>query len=146
MCGNEGNIKPAMVEGVQMQLCPSCMQFGKEVKETPQARARRFGARQERKEPELAIVGDYARRIKAAVDKTGKKHEDVAKELNIKDSLLSHFTTGKRKPSIETARKLEKRFGIKLVFELHEETSSLPTSSLEQDAGCTLGDMIKKRK
>jgi len=44
------------------------------------------------------------------------KIKDLAKEIKEKESIMARVESGKLKPTIDLARKLERFFGIKLVL------------------------------
>ena len=78
-----------------------------------------------------------------ARERSGLKQEELAKKLNEKESIISSIESGKFKPSINLAHKLEKFFNINLIEELGGEEFELSSS---EGSGMTIGDMIKIKK
>lgn len=143
MCGSDGPTRKGLVEGTEMKLCPTCLKFAtKVIHDAPKYRQTHRSFKK-KEEAEIAVVLEYSRIIKQAREKTGKKQEDIAKELNIKESLLSHFESGKAKPSIKLAKKLERYFHIRLITKVQETEIALPKNT--DASGITLGDLFKKK-
>jgi len=151
LCGTEGELFLAEVEGTRLNVCKRCSDFGKiirrvkseiEVKKEKEADVKKI-KKILFQEPEIneTIVVDYAKRIKDAREKLGLKQEDFAKKVNEKESLVHHIETGKFEPSIGLARKLEKFLKIKLVEEYKEEKEPLSAKTKSDDY--TIGDVIK---
>ena len=70
--------------------------------------------------------------------------QDFATYLNERESVVSKWEQGQMQPSIETARKLERMLGLRLVEEETETSLSEPTAKKSDEP--TLGDFIKVRK
>ncbi len=140
MCGSEGQMFKAEIEGSLLTVCKNCSRYGKILKEIrpekPPAKKKEI----QKKEILFVIVDDFAEIIKKKRESLSIKQEDFAKMINEKVSLLHNIETGRYKPSLNLARKLEKRLGIKLI-EQHEETHK--QSSSQKDEGFTIGDFIK---
>ncbi len=140
-----------LLEGTNVKVCKDCSVYGKIVK-TPKTKKVFEKPKVTRKVPESKIevveeiVFDYDKKLKRAIMRENQKLEVIAKKLNMKESELRSYETGSRKPSIETAKKLEKYFKIKLV-----ETIELGKEKIEKiennNSSLTIGDLIKiKRK
>ncbi len=140
-----------LLEGTNVKVCKDCSVYGKIVK-TPKTKKVFEKPKVTRKVPESKIevveeiVFDYDKKLKKAIMRENQKLEVIAKKLNMKESELRSYETGSRKPSIETAKKLEKFFKIKLV-----ETIELGKEKIEKvennNSSLTIGDLIKiKRK
>nr|MDO8114112.1 helix-turn-helix domain-containing protein [Candidatus Sigynarchaeota archaeon] len=91
------------------------------------------------------LVGNYAEIIKKA--RGDMKIEDFASSLNEKASVLQKVESGKLKPTMKLARRIEKRYRVKLV-EHKEEAEDIDDVVWKQegkkDYSPTLGDFIKK--
>ncbi len=142
LCGKEALLVVAEIEGGEVEVCPGCAKYG--------VVKRRAGKPQvlpqplpKPEEPEYGIVADYALLIRSARELKGMTQEDFAKLLSEKESILAKWEAGTLKPSIETARKLEKKLGIRLI-EL-DETISVKLDKGRSDE-LTLGDFVKVRK
>jgi len=152
MCGKETEPYTAIIEGVVMKVCAGCASHGKTVrKPKPKVKLKKpkfvNQIKQEQKEPEVelieAVVEDYAKKIRDARNKTGMTQKEFAKKINEKESLLHKIETGNFKPSIPTAKKLEKILQIKLVEQREEEKVKMPKTK-NTGGALTIGDLIKK--
>lgn len=147
MCGKLSNLYKVDIEGTRMQVCEACAKFGKVIA-YPQAPVKK--KKDEPKsflpeKPEIVqvIVSDYGMRIKNKRDKMGLKQEELAKQLNERESLLHNIESGHFEPNIELARKFERFLGIKLVEEVTDDKPILVKGKNQE---LTLGDMVKVRK
>jgi len=155
MCGSKIAGRPyrALVDGVEMVLCVSCY-----LKLTKSGRAKPLPARAEKKREapkrrkpatrkislELYdIVEDYDERIRRAREAKGWTTAVLAQKLRISESMLKKIESGKMKPSIDLARKMEKLLRIQLLepVEIEEEVDYTgPPGTV------TLGDVVVVRK
>ena len=145
MCGKEGALFKAMVEGSEMNVCSQCSKFGKVVSQIKEPLTGKKQAKLEIKmhsNPELilSVVLNYSEIIKSKRGQLGLNQEDFAKQLNEKISVIHKMETGHFKPNLELARKLEKLLKIKLIeqIELKEEK----IEKIKSDS-FTIGDFIK---
>ena len=149
LCGKvEENLNRALIEGVELNVCPACSKFGKVLapvkRYSPKEQHRMIQSAQDKvqKEEKMELlVEDYAEIIKKKRESMGLSQEDFAKRISEKESTLHHIETGRFEPSLELAKKLEKIFNIKLI-EVHEEKREI-SSKKKSFNGFTLGDFIK---
>ncbi len=157
MCGSRivGRPYRAVVDGVEMILCASCylklMRSGRAqpVRETPkrvgvEPRRARRSPRPRRVSLELYdIVEDYPERIREAREAKGWSLKTLAQKLRISEAMLRKIESGKMKPSIDLARRIEKVLKIKLLVptELEEDYETPPP-----EGGLTLGDVVIVRR
>lgn len=149
VCGTEirGPAYRAEVDGVEMTLCPSCY-----YKLSKSGRARLVRRRSERKRvhrprrPRIEmydIVADFDERIKSAREAKGWSTAVLAQKLRISEAMLKKIESGKMKPTIDLARRIEKLLGIELLvpseFEEDDYTAPPPGS-------LTLGDIVVIRR
>ncbi|MBI2657117.1 TIGR00270 family protein [Candidatus Woesearchaeota archaeon] len=146
LCGKtaEGLAK-AIIEGVQLDVCPDCTKFGRVI-----SQPKRYSAKEqvnhmkrqlEKKEDKVELlVEDYSGIIKRKRESMGLSQKDFANRISEKESTIHKIETGSFEPDLSLARKLEKALGIKLV-EHYEETHE--SSKSAKPAGFTLGDFIK---
>ena len=150
MCGSTvSRLVSAKIEGTIMKVCPNCARYGSQL-EPPSQRVNNFTASRPKRvfvnpDDNRVIVKNYSSVIKNARESKGLKQEQVAKQLNEKESLIHSIESGHLSPSFKTARKLEKFFGIRLI----EDIPSLPDESedaLESQGAepLTMGDLLKK--
>lgn len=92
------------------------------------------------KEMQLSIREDYAQEIRKARERMGITQDMLASMLNEKLSIIKKIESGKLKPTIELAKKIEKALKINLLeSEEFEEIGSKMSSSKE----VTLGDIVE---
>ena len=144
MCGKDGELYQAKIEGTVMNVCRNCAKFGKVIRKrvVEKIEIRKKEAPKEEGPVEM-VVANYNELIKNAREKLGLKQEELAQQLNLKTSMINNIERKKFKPNPDLARKLEKNLRIKLVEEYEEEKSF---SGSGQSSGMTFGDLIKKRK
>ena len=152
-CGRPIYGKPfrAEVDGVEMELCLSCY-----TKMSSSGRARPLrtqpragvGIRPRRRVAgvrgveALEIVTDYAERIRRAREERGWPLSVLAEKLRISESLLRKIESGKYKPPIDLARRMESLLRIRLIVpsEEPEEFEARPPTDI------TLGDIVTIRR
>ncbi|MEM0001956.1 MAG: multiprotein bridging factor aMBF1 [Desulfurococcaceae archaeon] len=154
MCGREldqREAKKAIVEGSLLILCPSCYQrlskqsVVKEVQSKPPQGKDKVKQTQpkpssSRRIEEYEVTENYASKIKTAREKLGWSQEILAQKVGESVNTIKRIESGKLKPSIELARRLEKILGIKLLEPVVNEIGeSLTTSKGEY---LTIGDII----
>jgi len=150
MCGKECDAKKAIVEGVEMNLCPDCARFGKVIvsRKTSQGKGavsagKRSFPERENIVQELAL--DYPKQVRTARERLGLTQKEFARMMAQKESVIHKIESGKLEPSISLARKLESNLKIRLVFEQVEEKTR-PQQEKKTLGQFTLGDMIKVRR
>jgi len=148
MCGEETDLLVVSIEGSELTVCNNCAKYGKVIRkfQPRQANVQVGSVKKEMPEEEEIIeiiVPDFADLIRNAREKTGQKQEVFAKKINEKASLVHYLETGKHKPSIELARKLEKALGIKLVEQIKDDGTKYKAT---KSGSVTIGDIVKIRK
>jgi putative transcription factor len=141
MCGKEGELLKASIENVIMSVCANCARYGKVL-----SKERKF-LPEKKPKPQMKeileeVVPDYSEIIKHARERSGLTQLDLGKKIGEHESLLHHIESGKTKPTLDVARKLEKFFRIKLV-EISEEKIVASTPAKGE---VTLGDFAKIRR
>ena len=160
ICGrevlNERDCKRVVVEGSVLQVCPDCyrklVSSGKAkpyVEESKKplvvaSRSKRVmtGAGRGFGE-EFEIVEDYAKRIREARERLGWTQAVLASKIKESENTIKRIESGRLKPSLELARRLEKVLGIKLIERTAEEP--LETGRGDEDY-FTVGDLIRVSK
>jgi len=140
MCGKEGEIICAIVEGTRLNVCPYCAKFGQVIKKPV---FKPIVKTNDKEEVVETIVPDFAKLIHDAREKSGLTQKDFALKLNEKESFIHKLENGSMKPSIDLARKLEHALKIKLVVVEHEESVSVEKKA---SGPLTIGDLIKIKK
>ena len=137
------------IEGIELNTCQECSQFGtvltKPVESGTAKQQPKQVAKQQRPFPveepvTQVIVADYALLIKKSREARGLTQEEFAKKINEKISLVHNLESGRFKPSIELARKLEHFLRIRLIEEYDEKKDH---SAKRRDDGLTIGDVIQ---
>lgn len=148
MCGSEGRLVRAMIEGTELKVCGNCAKFGKVL---GPVREERIEIKKLRKveiieEPEVmeVVIPDFSSVIRKKRESLGLNQEEFAKKLSEKESIVHKMETGEFTPSISTARKLERMLGIRLVEEHTEEHKKVKAGGTSE--GMTIGDLIKIKK
>lgn len=145
LCGKQGNLVSALIEDVSMDVCAQCTKFGRvlhrpNVQAILQRKQQQF--RPQKEEPQLAVVEDYAERIRKKREQLGIKQIDIARMVAEKESVIQKFENAEIEPSIEVARKLERHLKIHLIEQIKDDLKiALP----EKSEGFTLGHFIKRK-
>jgi len=150
LCGSEhSTCHPAVVDGVRMMLCPSCMRHGtgiKVVTEHPVSsqpileRIKRPKVKDVYKDMDKELVSDWNDCIKKAREKKGLSREELGFKIGERTVTIAKIENGDLRPSDKVIEKLEKELDIKLV----ESITPVSTGSTGSHAGgLTLGDFVK---
>ena len=139
LCGKDEPLSKALVEGTMMAVCKVCGKFGK-VLSAPAITQKKV--QQQKAEPSLDVVEDFAQKIRDAREKSGQTQKEFAMKLNEKESLLSKLETGAVKPSIPLAQKLEKLLKIKLV---DSQGEGVVENQRKTSGHLTIGDIIQDK-
>ena len=136
ICGKEASLKKVKIEGAVLSVCEECSKLGEEIKTTEII--------VKKKTPEIKIEEyepDFADKIKKAREDAKLTVEELAKEIRESPRLIERIEKG-MKPTLEVAKKLEKKLDIKLFA---QQISIEKVSNAEP---LTLGDVanIKIRK
>ncbi|MFW6230996.1 MAG: multiprotein bridging factor aMBF1 [Nanoarchaeota archaeon] len=162
MCGKEtDSLRKARIEGIEMQVCASCVRYGEPVK-TEKQRNKEISSKFRKKrayrvkemESEDMIVDDYAQRIRTARQKKQLVQKAVAVKLAEKESVIHAIETGKHEPDMDLARRLERLLGITLIEKASQASPEDGLNDLlkqqkkgkSSSSALTLGDVISIRK
>lgn len=69
----------------------------------------------------LELVEDYAERIKRARESLGWDQRTLAMRLKVSENIIKRIESGKLRPTIDLAKKLEEVLNIKLLFPAVED-------------------------
>lgn len=157
ICGRElgqSEAKRVVVEGSLLIVCQDC--FTKLSKKTTVREEQRkpiihrdkglvkktqFSQPRQRSIEEYEVVEDYATRVKTARERIGWSQEVLAQKIGEGVNVVKRIETGKLKPSIELAKKLEKILGVRLLEPVVDEETKTTTRS-KRDDYLTIGDLI----
>ncbi|MFH1133890.1 MAG: multiprotein bridging factor aMBF1 [Nanoarchaeota archaeon] len=141
MCGSEDQLFVVDIEGTHLTVCKRCSRHGMMVRavqprQQPQALP-------QKPKTEQHIMADYAERMRKKREALGLNHEDFAKKVTEKVSLIHKIETSSFEPPIPMARKFEHLLGIRLVEQVDEQQGAQKVAPSGQ---LTIGDLIKLRK
>ncbi len=142
MCGREGELLDAIVEGASMRVCNNCSKFGRVITVKPKVLNRQVAREAFVLEQMEVIVDDYAELIRKAREKKDLKQHELAKQIGEKESVIRKLETGHFKPSLKLGKKLELVLGIKLI----ESYKNGETKKIDlNDRNLTIGDLIRAK-
>lgn len=164
LCGREVSealCKTITIEGATLRVCPTCYSrllknkrnsVVSEQKTTlyhiRQGSSHELGRKWSRAripkrilEEEFDVVPDYSKRIREARQRLGWSTRVLAEKVREKESVIKRIESGKLKPSIDLARRLEKVLHIKLLEPIVEEKTT--PASVDKEDYFTIGDLIK---
>jgi putative transcription factor len=146
MCGSDSNTITALIEGVELNVCQKCASFGKIVKKPfivtakmQQAQKNEQMKKAAEREIIMEIREDFPAIIKAKREKMGLKQDEFAKFISERESMIHKMESGEYVPSLETARKMERQLGIKII----EEKELVASHMKEKKESFTIGDVLK---
>lgn len=158
MCGKlTDDLVKARVEGTMMHTCRNCGRFGEvlgevtvKVQEDVQINKIHIPVQQTAEEEITEqVVPDFSSKIRKAREKLGMDQKDFAQYIAEKESIVSKLENSSFVPSLQTARKLERKLNIRLIEEIKEE-KAVAGSSDSKLKGLTdyftLGHFIKVKK
>jgi len=144
LCGYEGYLVEAIVEGTMLNVCRKCSNFGDVIPIDMPKPAVKKPTKIVVEEPQDFIVSSYHTLIKQSREKMGLKQRELAESINEKESVIHNIESGHFKPSFGLARKIEKFLHIRLTTN-YEEPAKREINLKNTDL--TIGDLIKiKRK
>jgi len=141
VCGRPIYGKPYLVviEGGVMRVCGDCARLGTPYNPQGQRQAIRAQAQgrnapgedeggrngprergREENPEDLIVVPDYHRLVKEARERLGITQEELAAKVGIKTSVISKVESGRFRPDIPTARRLESVLKIKILTRMDE--------------------------
>ena len=143
ICGKKTNkLYRIRVEGAELLVCEDCKKYGEVIGEVKEEK-KVVKPKKIKPEIEEEVVPDYDKIIRKIREKLKLTQEEFAKKVGIKESLLKGIEDGKKIPSLNLAKKLEKMFDIKLIEEVSFDNKNVKNEEKE----LTLGDVVVlKRK
>jgi putative transcription factor len=148
LCGRKPGKFEAEIEGTVMKVCEDCSKYGK-----VRAKSNVKIIYEEKKKadiPELEynFIPGFGSVVKNARERLKLKQEEMAKKLNVRESLLHQIESEHFKPGYDLAKKLEKELHIKIIEEIKNGEIKSDVNLNKQKSGSgsmTLGDMMRKR-
>ena len=131
VCGKKEASFIIQVEGAKMAACRGCAYHGKILFSLEEDAPRKeFRAQEGRGVPrsmqlEEDLVENYGKIVRKERESKGLKIEEFARQINEKASYLDKIENQSTRPPIETAKKLEKALGVKILEKVKE--SAVPS-------------------
>ena len=144
LCGREDELVDAIVEGSLISVCSNCSKFGVVVKKKEETRKEIKFTRLPEDEVNEFVVDDYSIEVKQSRERSGLTQVELAKKLNIKESVVHKIESSSLIPSLDLARKLEIVLKIKLI-ERNNAKYEKKNISL-RDKNLTIGDLLSLKK
>jgi len=149
MCGRDGHLVEADIEGVELSVCSVCLQYGS-VKKTKLVSNnwgsvnRSFSSRNE---IEKKVINNFSSIIRKERETRGMSQEDFAKFLQERQSIIAKWEAGSIVPEISTAQRLGRILNKNLIVEDVTSRVNLETESSKKNKDVlTFGDFVKIRK
>ncbi len=154
MCGKKSsNLKPVLIEGSILNVCPNCAKFGKSVKPEITATSSEIAQRLEKREKrfrtknvfesvENELVDDYAEKIRNARVKMNLTPEKLGKKINEKKTVITKIESKSMRPDKKLVKKLETTLNIKLMG----KTKTEKVEPKKTGRALTIGDLIKREE
>lgn len=136
LCGKAGKRVLAKIEGVAYRVCEDCAKLGERIEEYRPKPKVSFKPSTE------TVSQNYGSLIRQAREASGKSQKDFAAFLNVKESLIHSWESNHLKPTLEMAKKLQKKLHISLIEDEEPVYQPVKTSTSE---GMTIGDVFKKK-
>ncbi|MCL5874489.1 MAG: multiprotein bridging factor aMBF1 [Candidatus Thermoplasmatota archaeon] len=136
LCGKEmDRYHEVIIDGVNMKVCHDCAKYGKEINRKPAA-VQREPAPQSvqrnnfihvpppplvRKKSSIGAedsdepILDFGKAIKKRREEMGLSQEELANKLQEKKNLIAKIEREEMKPDKQTARKIEKLMGVRIL-------------------------------
>ena len=112
MCGKEDRLVKVNVEGTILNVCNWCSKFGDIISEIRIVKPIKFKKVDENVED---LVEGFGGIVKKARERKNLMQREVAKELNVKESIIHKIETGSFVPDLVLAKKLENFLSVKLI-------------------------------
>ncbi len=141
MCGNAKIEAVCSIEGSELTVCGLCSKYGQIIRRVGfEARRPMKAGFQPKPQKVEELVSNFAQLIKSKRESLKMTQEDFAKKLQEKEGVVHKWETGHLKPDFQTAKKLERLLGIKLVTVSSAEPEKVQR---RESAGLTIGDILK---
>lgn len=171
LCGAYGHLSSYVIENSPMQVCRDCGRFGKRERSPTQLRAihaklnsSAFKAKvktfqqdikrqkQDRFDLESGerVIDDWVPVLRGLLGRHELSPEVLAKKINEKASYISSVVSGQLRPSIATAKKIERQYKVTLVEAFDNRSAGTVARVVHKgdaaSSGLTFGDLIRKQQ
>lgn len=133
------------VAGSFVQSCSRCKNLGHSTTNNIDNSISKNIYKKKKDEELYEVVSNYAGLLNSAMQKKQTTIRHIAKALNIKESSLNKFFSGKIKPNLEMSRKLENHLGISLTKEYNSSSKVNADDFItkpKENQDLSLGDML----
>lgn len=125
ICGKREASFIIQIEGAKMGACRSCAYHGKIVLSLEEDAPRKEFVSEKRGMPkglrlEEDLVEGYGRIVRKAREARGERIEELARKVSEKASYLDKIENESTRPPVETAKKLERELGVKILEKVKE--------------------------
>ena len=150
LCGtNHFRCNLAIVDGVRMMLCPSCMRHGQGIKDASPIDTQRSVLKKIKKSREKDVyvemnknlVSGWNDLIKKARKRKGLSREELGFNIGERKVTIAKIENGNLRPSDDVINKLEKELGITLIEEINKVSKVHSSSRISN--GLTIGDFFR---
>ena len=152
ICGTESNsLVKVRTDGSVVSACQKCSKVGNVVEERDRkVRSHTFSRKRKLEKVSYEVIPNYASLINSQMGKRGINMKQLANTLNIKDTTLQKYLSNKVKMDVDTARKFENYFEIKLTQEVSSDISAQEDymsekSEPESEENLSLGELLMKK-
>lgn len=142
LCGTNGELFSAVVEGSLMEVCSKCLKFGKLIEKRKDFDVEKIVKKKITNEIIFVLKKDYNLILKNCREESKLTQEELAKKLNEKVSLIQKIENKGIEPNDELVNKYEKFFRINLREEFKQE----PLNLNFKNSTLTIGDLLRFKK
>lgn len=127
VCGKPivGGGHRVIMDGAELLVCDDCFmkltRSGRAVPVTAKPREVKLKPRRQAKEEVLEVVDNYPDIIRGARESKGWTQAALAQRLKVSEALIKKIESGKYKPTVELARKIEALLNVKLLQPIESE-------------------------
>ena len=141
LCGqNFAQLNKAEVEGTVIDVCNSCLRFGRKI-EIPQQtyKIKRKIEFKSLEQEDLMIVSGYGEKMREARESLGLSRMQLAEKMKEKESIIKRLEEERMEPDEKLMKRIEKLLGINL----KEKYQEMKTARTREKTKLTVGDIVK---
>ncbi len=146
ICGKQVSVLyETRIEDTVLEVCKECSKLGTVIKKIDDSEDKEDAyvfESSDKEENIEVIIDNYGNIIKKKRESLGLKQEELAKLLGIKESLLHKIESNHIEPSMDLAKRIEKKMHIKLIESVKPKKMM---SHVDNDKVKTLGELIKEK-
>ncbi len=142
LCGSDGKLYLAEIEGTRLNVCKKCSSFGEIIKKQKPKIKQQKPKIPDIEEPMEVVIENYPELIKKNRETMELKQKELARKIAEKESVIHKLESGSIEPNLELAKKLEKALNINLIQK--EKIEKISKKTKNESAAVTIGDLLKK--